>query len=740
MTISGDVAARTGQPATSTAFADAVEAVKSGSDPAALAAGLYDSLTPAERLGLLDGDEPFWPGLAEMIQQGYNTAPYVMGAVARLGIPGIRFVDGPRGVVVGASTAFPVSMARGATWDVGLEERIGLAIGEELRAQGGNFFGGVCINLPRHPAWGRAQETYSDQPPLLGEMGAALTRGIQRHAMACVKHFALNSMEQARFSVNVTIDEQTLHEVFLPHFKRVIEQGAFSVMSSYNSVNGDWAGQNSNLLTEILRDEWGFEGTVMSDFIWGLRDPAKSLEAGLDIEAPFAQQRAAHLPAAIADGTTSWHTVRRSALRILATQLRFYARREPLEPSVDVTVSPAHVALAREAAARSMVLLRNEKVDGIPVLPLDLTTLRSLAVVGRLSDVANTGDNGSSDVRAPYVVTALNGLKAQLPGVDVRYGAGDVAAASALAADCDVAVVVVGNTAADEGEFVDGSVFSRPQLLALYPEPTTDDDRAHRESLYASAEGGVSVVGSGSSGGDRHDLRLGRDDVNLINAVTSSNRRTIVAVVAAGAVVMSEWNENVAGLVMMWYSGMEGGNALADVLLGRSNPSGRLPYAIPASVNDTAALDIDATEITYDRWFGQRLLDRDGKKPTYPLGFGLSYTTYVLDDLEIVTSDADGVGVRVAVSNTGTVGGHHVVQVYGTLVHGARSGQRELLGFAVANVPAGHTVTVTVSASLQPLKRWNVTRKAFDPIVGTVMVEAAAFSGDPAARCSRMTV
>jgi beta-glucosidase len=740
MTISGDVATRAEGPADSAAFADSVDAVKAGSDPLALASKLYDSLTPAERLGLLDGDEPFWPGLAKMIQQGYNTAPYVMGAVARVGIPGIRFVDGPRGVVVGASTAFPVSMARGATWDVELEERIGLAIGEELRAQGGNFFGGVCINLPRHPAWGRVQETYSDQPPLLGEMGAALTRGIQRHAMACVKHFALNSMEQARFSVNVTIDEQTLHEVFLPHFKRVIEQGAFSVMSSYNSVNGDWAGQNSNLLTDVLREQWGFEGTVMSDFIWGLRDPAKSLEAGLDVEAPFAQQRAAHLPGAIADGTTSWEAVRRSGLRIIATQLRFYASRVRDEPPTDVTVSAAHVALARETAARSMVLLRNEKVDGIPVLPLDVAALRSVAVLGRLSDVANTGDNGSSDVRAPYVVTALNGLKAQLPGVDVCYCGGDVAAASAIAADSDVAVVVVGYSAADEGEFVDGTVFSRPSLMSLYPEPTNDDDRAHHDSLFASADGGLSVVGTGSSGGDRHDLRLGRDDVELIKAVTASNPRTIVAVVAAGAVVMSEWNEDVAGLVMMWYSGMEGGNALADVLLGRSNPSGRLPYAIPASVGDTAALDIDATEINYDRWFGQRLLDRDGKKPTYPLGFGLSYTSYALDHLEIVTSGVDSVDVRVAVSNTGATDGHHVVQVYGTLVQGDRSGQRELLGFAVANVAAWQTVTITVSSLLQPLKRWNVTTKAFDPIIGVIVVEAAAYAGDPAAVSARITV
>lgn len=738
MTVSGDVTARAGERSTQSAFEDAVTMLQSGGDPDAAASALYDVLSPAERLGLLDGDEQFWPGLTEMMQVGYNIRPYVMGAVERVGIPGMRFVDGPRGAVVGASTAFPVSMARGATWDVDLEERIGIAIGEELRAQGGNFFGGVCINLPRHPGWGRVQETYSDQPPVLGEMGAALTRGIQRHAMACVKHFALNSMEQARFSVNVTVDEQTLHEVFLPHFKRVIEQGAFAVMSSYNSVNGEWAGQNSHLLTEILRDEWGFDGAVMSDFIWGLRDPAKSLEAGLDIEAPFAQQRAAHLEAAIGEGTTSWESVRRSGLRIIATQLRFYAAREQLVPTSEVTVSPAHVALAREAAARSMVLLRNEAVDGVPVLPLDATALGSLAVVGRLSDVANTGDNGSSDVRAPYVVTALSGLTAALPGVEVRHCGSDPAEAADLAARSDAVVVVVGYTAADEGEFVDGSVFSRPELLALYPDPVNATDLARRESLYASAGGGVSVVGSGSSGGDRRDLRLSRDDVDLIRAVSAANPRTVVAVVAAGAVVMSDWNEDVAGLVMMWYSGMEGGNALADVLLGRQNPSGRLPYAIPASVDDTADVDIDATEITYDRMFGQRLLDHTGKTASYPLGFGLSYTSYALSRLEVVAAGVDAVDLRVAVTNTGTVDGRQVVQIYGTLVEGDRAGQRELLGFAVADVPAGATVSLTVAAPVQPLKRWNPSIKDFDPTVGDVVIEAAAFSGDPAAASVRV--
>jgi beta-glucosidase len=265
-----------------------------------------------------------------MMVDGYNLQPYVHGEVARLGIPGTRFVDGPRGCVAGNGTAFPVAMARGATWDVDLEEAIGNAIGREIRAQGGNFFGGVCINLARHPAWGRAQETYGDDPHLLGEMGAALTRGTERYVMACVKHYALNSMENARFTVDVEVDEATLHDVYLPQFKRALDEGASAVMASYNAVNGEWAGQNRVLLTEVLRDLWAWDGITATDFVWGMRDGAAALEAGMDLEEPFAQQRAAHLRDQLDAGETSWVAVERSALRILATQLRSYATREPM--------------------------------------------------------------------------------------------------------------------------------------------------------------------------------------------------------------------------------------------------------------------------------------------------------------------------------------------------------------------------------------------------------------------------
>jgi beta-glucosidase-like glycosyl hydrolase len=701
------------------AFADALARVRAGADPGKEAQALLAELTPEEKLWLLDGDDDFWPGLAEM-SAGYNLRPILMGAVDRLGIPGLRFSDGPRGVVMGKSTAFPVSMARGATWDLALEERVGLAIGREMRAQGANFFGGVCINLPRHPAWGRIQETYGEDPLLLGEFGAALVRGVHRNAMAVAKHYALNSMENARFKVDVRASGETLHEVFLPHFRRVVEEGVDGIMTSYNSVNGEWAGQNEVLMEDILRGRWGFEGVTVSDFIWGLRDPGKSLRNGLDVEEPFRQQRAEKLPALLESGAVSWDDVDRAGQRILRTQLAFYASDREDEPSPSVVFSAAHRDLAREVSRASIVLLKNEPVDGNPLLPLSADALSSIAVVGRLADVANTGDHGSSDVRSPEVVTALHGLSAALEGVRVKRPADDGAQAAAEAAgDTDLAVVVVGYTAADEGEYVGDDATADPALLALYPPAPEASD--------PSMANGVMV---GAMGGDRASLRLLPSDVELIRAVTAVNPRTVVVIVTAGAVITEEWRASVPAVLIGWYGGVEGGHALADVLLGACDASGRLPYSIPADESHLPFFDRDATSIVYDKWFGQRLLDRDGVEAAFPLGFGLSYTSFAISSVSVGAVSGESFTATVSVSNTGSRNGRHVVQLYG-VIDAPDFPRRVLLGFAPVSLAAGATATLELTGSIRPLLRW--TGDNFTPAASEAVVEAAAYSGDPAA-------
>jgi beta-glucosidase len=722
---------------TSTAFAGCVERLRAGEELDVLVEALLAELTPEEKLGLLDGDVPFWDGMAEMFGKGYNLTPIPMGRVERLGIPGLLFSDGPRGVVVGHSTTFPVSMARGATWDRELEERVGTAIGLELRAQAANFFGGVCINLPRHPAWGRVQETYGEDPVLLGEMGAALTRGVQRNAMATAKHYALNSMENTRFSVDVTVDEASLHEVYLAHFRRVVEEGVDAVMTAYNSVNGEWAGQHEHLLEGVLRAQWGFTGVTVSDFIWGLRDAAASLRAGLDVEEPFAQQRARHLPAALESGEVTWGHVERAARRILGTQLRAYARREPAEPDPSVVFSAPHRALAREVAARGMVLLKNEPVDGSRVLPLDAGTLRSVAVLGRLAGIANTGDHGSSDVRSPHVVTPLDGLRAALPGVRiVHVGQAAPAPAAGAARAADVALVLAGYTAADEGEYIGSAAFTDPGLLATFP-PAGDNAFAQQLLAGIPADAGNPQAGLGgqAAGGDRRSLRLHPADVEVIRAVGAANPRTVVAVVTAGAVLMDEWRDAVPAVLLSWYSGGEGGHALADVLLGEVDAAGRLPYAIPAAEEHLPYFDRAATSITYDRWFGQRLLDRDGHAAAFPLGFGLSYTEFTLADLAVGDLAGDGFTAEVTVTNTGERAGRHVVQLYGHLDAGGDFPGRVLLGFATAGLPAGGSTRLRLTGSTRPLRRW--TRQGFVAAAPSVVVVAAAFAGDPDALAIR---
>ncbi len=703
-----------------TPFAAAAARVREGADPHVEARALVAAMTLDEKLGCLDGDTPFWDGLIDGILGGYYEHPYPAAAVPRLGVPGFAFSDGPRGVVVGHATAFPVSMARGATFDPALEERIGDAIGRELRAVGATFYGGVCVNLLRHPGWGRAQETYGEDPLHVGTMGAALARGVQRHAMACVKHFACNSIENARFTIDVTADERALHEVYLPHFKQIVDAGVASVMSAYNAVNGEWCGQHRELLTTILRDEWGFDGIVISDFQFGLRDAVRSVEAGLDVEMPYVQQRAQHLPAAIASGTLGVDSVDPVVARVLATLLRFAAVIE--RPGDRAALAcPAHRELAREAATASIVLLRNE--GGL--LPLDRARLRSLAVVGRLAAVPNIGDAGSSNVHPPYVVTPMEGLRAALPGVAVTQHDGADAAPLATA---DAAIVVVGYTHCDEGEYVPSDQGALAHLFHLFP-PLPDEETVARlrDAMQRAAKG----TGM-SPGGDRRRLELSADDEALVRAVARANARTVVVVMSGSAVVMESWRHDVPAIVQLWYPGMEGGHALADVLMGVVSPSGRLPFAMPTTSAHLPPFDPDATAVTYDLWHGQWKLDRDGHAPAYPFGFGLSYTSFALRDAS-VSGDGPERRVRVTVANTGARDGADVVQVYGGRPGSAyeRPAWR-LLGFARVDVPAGSARAVDVPVSLRTLAVRERGAWVVEP--GRYAIAVARHAGDPAAR------
>lgn len=680
----------------------ALERVRDGANAREEARALIQQMTQEERLHCLDGGSPFWAGMKDMSTGGYHMRPFPACRVPRLGIRGFHFSDGPRGVVIGPATAFPVSMARGASFDPELEERIGDAIGRELRAVGADLYGGVCVNLLRHPAWGRAQETYGEDPFHVGEMGAALARGAQRHVMATVKHFALNSMENARFRVDVRCDERTLHEVYLPHFKRIIDEGIACVMSAYNSVNGHFAGENHDLLTAVLRDEWGFDGYVISDWIFGLRDGVKSVHAGLDVEMPYRMIRHAPIVEAVESGELSMEVVDRAVENTLSTLLRFGVGALDRQPH-DVLASPAHRALAREAAVESMVLLQNEHIDGRPLLPLDASSLRSVAVLGRLSDVHNLGDGGSSDVLAPHVVTPLEGIRSAFPGVDVLHADGsELSDAVRAAGASDVAIVVVGYTKEDEGEFI-GASQDTAHLASFIPKSEDEtlvgqfhqyvaDNHWPLPGTYAQRPRDVNF----SVGGDRSSLRLLPDDVELIRAVSAVQPRTIVVVVGGSAVVMSEWSDSVPAVLMSWYCGMEGGHALADVLCGVAEPGGRLPFVVPIDESHLPFFDAEASEITYEYLHGQWLLDSRGITPHFPFGFGKSYTEFELTNVR-TTSHSDVVDVSVDVRNVGARPGSTVVQVFASLDSSTERAPRRMVAFTKVRLSPGTTTRVSLS-------------------------------------------
>ena len=670
-------------------FDDAVAKLRAGDTTVEEAAErVVAQLTDKELLWLLDGDTP----LRDLVKvaKKFSTVALTGGALPRLGIPGVRFSDGPRGVVLGNSTAFPVTMARAATWEPDLEERVGRVMGVEARAAGANYSGAVCVNLLRHPAWGRAQECYGEDPVLTGRMGAGLTRGLRRNVMACVKHFALNSIENSRFKVDVTVDEHALHEVYLPHFKTVIDSGADSVMSSYNSVNGDFADVNKVLLTDILRDEWGFNGFVTSDWVFGIHDAVRSLEAGMDVEMPMRLVRARELPAALRSGRLSRETVSTSARRILATTLRHYAIRDEGEPPASVVAKAEHRILARHVAARGAVLLKNDPIDGVTVLPLT-SKVKRLAVIGALALEANLGDHGSSSVRPPATSSPLDGLREALPHTEIVYVDGSDAAATArAAADADVAIVVAGMTWNDEGEFIANDNTESLKILGF----------PFNSRVLQFVAGKFAASGKRfAKGGDRQSLTLHRADEELIAKVTEANAHTVVVVIGGSVIIMEAWRHHVPAVLMAWYPGMEGGRAIADVLTGAQEPGGRLPVAIPTDASHLPFFDARAATIAYDSWWGQRKLDRDGHPAAYPFGFGLGYTTFVMELVDHRASDGEAVAT-VHVRNTGQRAGSTVAQVYA--ISDAADGVPQLVGFRRVELPAGGQDRVAINLDLTP--------------------------------------
>ncbi|MDH3654473.1 MAG: glycoside hydrolase family 3 C-terminal domain-containing protein [Myxococcales bacterium] len=594
--------------------------------------------------------------------------------VERLGVPPFKMADGPRGLgPIQGATTFPVGMARGASWEPGIENRVGAAMGRELRAAGGNILLAPTINMLRHPSWGRSQETYGEDVHLLSRMAVAFVQGVQENALANPKHYAANSIEDTRFEVDVTIDERTLREIYLKQFRAAVLEGqAASVMSAYNSVNGQFCGENEHLIRDILKGDWGFDGFVLSDWIFGTQSTLGSALNGLDIEMPIARFYGEPLLMAVQDGDVPEPLIDDAVRRMVRKKLQ-YGLDQPSGLDESVIGSDEHLAIAREAAVEGSVLLKNAS----NALPLDAGAGQRIAVVGLLADTPNTGDDGSSDTMPAFVVTPLQGIEEAVgEAVVVDHIAKDVLDSDDLVAigAADAVVVVTGLTAEDEGEGLIGA-------------------------------------------GDRLDLDLSPERETLIRDAAAANPRTIVVLEGGGAITMGDWLPEVEALLMVWYPGQMGGYAIADLLFGVANPSGKLPITFPTGLDQLPPFDNVLLDVTYDYFHGYRYVDRNGATPEFPFGFGLSYTTFSIDNLQASQSTAvagDVVRFNVDVTNTGSAAGAEVVQLYATYPGSAvERSERDLKGFVKVMLEPGESQTVEISLPVNDLAYYDVAESAW---------------------------
>lgn len=666
---------------------------------------IVSRMTISEKVGLMSGHT----NIDSMVgfdldgSDHYNQMPYSAGGCVSHGVPQIQFCDGPRGVVCGVnqSTCFPVSMGRGATFDVDLEERIGEAIGKEIRAYQGNFFGGVCVNLPYHPGWGRSQETYGEESYHLGQMGSALVRGVQKMGViACVKHFAFNSMEISRYKVSIDCDTRTEREVFLPHFKECIDAGAGSIMTSYNRFRGEYCGQNGYLIQVILKDDWGFDGFVISDFGLGIRDTVLAANNGMDVEMCDTKLFGQNLIDSVKGGFVSEETIDQSSIRIVRTMLAADYFNHSVELPDAVLGDITHRQLALEAAEKSITLLKNEN----KVLPFEKNEIKKIALIGALADQDNTGDHGSSRVYPPYVISPFDGI-ANLNYCEVIFNDGsNIESAQKLAKRVDAVVFVLGYGSQDEGEFV-------PLDQAEYE--VQAENQAHKKKQKG-------------FGGDRcESLSLPKHDIELINQIAPLNPCSVVVLIGGNMILIDEWKDRVSSILMAYYPGMEGGRALGKILFGDVNPSGKLPFVLVKQEKDLPMIDWDTDEQFYGYYHGYTKLEKDGITPSLPYGFGLSYTQFKYRNPEFSIENNVVYG-KCEVENTGQFDGEEIVQFYIGFDNSRIDRPHKLLrGFKRINLKAKQKASVTIGCPVEKIRwydeetgEWKIENMTYQAYIG----------------------
>ena len=616
----------------------------------------------------------------------------------------VLLADGPHGVrrQIGAAdhagiapslpaTCFPPAVALAQSWDVAAVERVGAALGREARSLGVDVLLGPGINIKRDPRCGRNFEYYSEDPLLSGELGSAWVRGVQGQGVAAsVKHFAANNQEHERMRVSADIDERPLREIYLRAFERVVKSAQpWTVMASYNRVNGVPMTQNRRLLTEVLRAEWGFDGVVVSD--WGaVSDRVAALAAGLDLQMPGGDPEPdAEVVAAVACGQLAQDVVDRSVERLLDLAHRVGNERRP---TADVEYERHHV-LAREIAGKCVVLLKNEAAT------LPITTSETIAVVGRFAAEPRYQGGGSSRVNASRVDVPLQEIRALASGATVTYAPGF----------------------ASPGETSDAEVL-RDEAVAL----------------ARAADVAVVFLGLPESeeveGIDRPGIDLPAAQVELLRSVVAAQPRTVVVLSHGGILGLRPIADLVPALVDAALLGQAGGGAVADVLFGVVNPSGRLAETVPLRLQDVPSYLGYPGENRHVRYgeglfVGYRGYDARRLGVQFPFGHGLSYTAFDYSDLA-VSADETGVGVSVTVANVGEADGREVVQFYVSGPGGVVRPPWELKGFQTVAIQAGRSARIELTITREDLAYWETRAGRWVVEAGEYRIAAAASSRD----------
>lgn len=636
-------------------------------------------------------------------------------AIDRLGIPSVMMTDGPHGLRKQSgstdhlglassvpATCFPPAVGIGSSFDPEIIERVGAAIGVEAAIENVAVVLGPGINIKRSPLCGRNFEYFSEDPIVSGILGAASVRGIQSKGVGTsLKHFAANNQEFDRMRASSDVDPRPLREIYLRGFERVVKDAApWTVMCSYNKLNGVWTSEDPWLLTSVLRDDWGFDGLVVSD--WGaVNDRVVGVAAGLDLEMPASGGRTdAQLVAAVRAGTLPESVLDTAAARAIDL-VRKAGERPAVAGPLDVD---AHHALAREAAGRSIVLLKN---DGA-LLPLAAD--QKIAVIGAFATEPRFQGAGSSLINPTRVDNALDELRV-VGGENVSYAAGFAVEGGAVAAS--------GRTA--------------------------EELRAEAVGVARTADVAVLLLGlpaaEESEGFDRDHIDLPAEQLAVLDAVLEVNPRVVV-VLSNGGVVALPFADRVPAIIESWLLGQAGGGAVADVLYGAVNPSGKLTETVPVRLEDNPSFGNFPGEFGHVRYgegllVGYRWYDAKGLDVTFPFGHGLSYTTFEYTDATAEVGADGGIVVRLDVTNSGDRDGREVVQVYvAPTTSIVQRAPRELKAFSSVALAAGETRSVELVVRREDLAYWDIRVDRWVVEGGEYAVEVAASSRDIRSRVS----